>query len=449
MKPETKLGIFTIVGLALFGFSLYFLGGLSVTKMYDLNIKFADVSGLPVKAAVKLSGVEVGKVSQIKIENGDVIVVAQIHEGTAIHRGAQFSVAMNGIIGNKYLKVVQGDPAAPVYKPNEYIMGVDEIPMDVMVTQTMGSIKDFVDSINNNGVLGQQIHDTMQSVQQLVESISDNGGLGEQLNQTLSELRQLSINLNQMLVSMKPYITDSLKNVDDATGRLNDLMTSLDEGEGVIGSLLKDPEMKEEVKQSVADLHTTIREVKDVVGKMKKFQVYWDYDFFYMPSAHVSSSDLALDVYTPSGYTFYRAGLANLGNEDDTMKKNDYLEKNKFDLRLGLYNQWAQFSAGLIRGSGGVALELTPFYKSDFWKRLTVGGEFTDFGRDRVINGRRFNKANISYGVDFRFNRFFKVGAWQRDALETNNFAIKANVMFNDQDISSFFGLAAVAGSKS
>ena len=37
MKAETKLGIFTVLGLVLFGFSLYFLGGLSVTKTYDIN----------------------------------------------------------------------------------------------------------------------------------------------------------------------------------------------------------------------------------------------------------------------------------------------------------------------------------------------------------------------------------------------------------------------------
>jgi phospholipid/cholesterol/gamma-HCH transport system substrate-binding protein len=167
-----------------------------------------------------------------------------------------------------------------------------------------------------------------------------------------------------------------------------------------------------------------------------------------MPETHVSSSDLALEIFPASGYTFYRVGMANIGNEDDRLGSHDYLERNKFDVRLGLYNEWAKASAGLIRGGGGVALELKPFYNTDILDRLTVTGEFYDWGRDRVINGRNFNKPNISYGVDFRFNRFFSVGAWMRDALETNDFAVKANVSFNDQDISSFFGLAAMAGSK-
>ncbi len=431
MKPETKLGIFTILGLCIFGYSLYFLGGISVTRTYDLNIKFQDVSGLPVKAPVKLSGVEIGKVKQIKIENGDVIVVAEIHKGQDIRRGAQFSVVMTGIIGTKYLRVVQGPMDEAAYKAGDYILGMDEVPMDVMITQTMASIKDFVDSVNHQGAFG------------------------ERLNDTMVEVRQLSANLNQMVATLRPYVTHTMQNLDVASARLNDLMakadslmTSIDNGEGVIGSLIKDPEMKAEVKESVSDLKDTMAEVKTFVGKMKRFRVYWDYDFFYMPGDNLASSDLALEIFPSSGYTFYRVGMANLGNKDDRLKEKDYLEKNKLDVRFGLYNQWARISAGLIRGGGGVALELKPFYDKEFLNRFTFAGEFYDWGRDRTINGHNFDKPNLSYGVDFRFNRYFSVGAWARDVLETNDFAVKANLSFNDEDISSFFGLAAVAGSK-
>ena len=429
MKAETKLGIFTILGLVVFGFSLYFLGGLSVTRTYDLNIKFHDVSGLPVRAPVKLSGVEVGKVKQIKIQDGEVVVVAEIHEGVEIYSGAKFSVVMTGIIGSKYLKIVQGDALASVYKPGDYLNGVDDLPMDVMITQTMASIKEFVDSVNNQGAFG------------------------DKLNQTMAEVRQLSANLNQMVATMRPYLTRSVQNLDVASERLTDLMakadslmTSLEQGEGVIGSLIKDPEMKEEVKESVTNLKDTMAEVKTFVSKMSRFRVYWDYDFFYLPDASLSTSDLALEIYPSSGYTFYRAGIANIGNEDDTLDPHDYLEKNQFDVRFGLYNKWATLSAGLIRGAGGVALELKPFYDKEFLERFTFTGEFSDWGRDRTINGRLFNKPNVNYGVDFRFNRYFSAGAWVRDALETNEVAVKANISFNDQDISSFFGLATMAG---
>ena len=147
MKDETKLGIFTVLGLALFGFSLYFLGGLSVTRTYDINVTFDDVSGLPVKAPIKLAGVEVGKVKKIKIQGEEVIVVAEIHDGVALRQGAQFSVVMTGIIGSKYLKIVQGQPGAPLIKPGATVPGANDLPMDVMIAQTMSSIKEFVSTV--------------------------------------------------------------------------------------------------------------------------------------------------------------------------------------------------------------------------------------------------------------------------------------------------------------
>lgn len=421
MKPETKLGLFTVLGLAALGFSLYFLGGFSITRSYDINVQFADVSGLPVKAAVKLSGVEVGKVKEIKIEDGKVIVVAAINENIPLYRGSRFSVAMTGIIGTKYLKVEQGDESLGLLRAGDYTAGVDEVPMDQQIANTMTSVKELVDSINQRGQFGAQLNDAMR------------------------DIRQLSANVNQLVITMRPYVTDSMKNLQEITDKLNAVMDSITNEEGVLGSLIKDKEMKEQVKQSVSELKTTMTEVKSFVGKMSRFRVYWDYDFFYAPDAGISTSDLALEIFPSSGYTYYRAGIANIGNEDDKLGDGDYIERNKLDLRFGLYNQWANLSAGMIRGAGGMALELKPFYNHEFLQRFTVGAEFTDWGRDRVINDRHFNQPNLSYGVDYRISKYFSVGAWMRDAMETNYFNVKANISFNDQDISSFFGLATMA----
>ncbi len=421
MKPETKLGLFTVLGLAALGFSLYFLGGFSITRSYDINVQFADVSGLPVKAAVKLSGVEVGKVKEIKIEDGKVIVVAAVNESVPLYKGSRFSIGMTGIIGTKYLKVEQGDESLGPLHAGEYVHGVDEVPMD------------------------QQIADTMTSVKELVDSINQRGQFGAQLNDAMRDIRQLSANVNQLVITMRPYVTDSMKNLQEITDKLNAVMDSITNEEGVLGSLIKDKEMKEQVKQSVSELKTTMTEVKSFVGKMSRFRVYWDYDFFYATEPGISTSDLALEIFPSSGYTYYRAGIANIGNEDDKLGDGDYVERNKLDLRFGLYNQWANLSAGMIRGAGGVALELKPFYNHEFLQRFTVGAEFTDWGRDRVINDRLFDKPNISYGIDYRVSKYFSVGAWMRDVMETNYFNVKANISFNDQDISSFFGLATMA----
>lgn len=421
MKPETKVGIFTLLGLVVLGFSLYILGGFSITRSYEVNVNFADVSGLPVKAAVKLAGVEVGKVKAIKIEGDKVVAVLAVHEGVPLYKGAQFSVAMTGIIGTKYIKIVQGQENLGLIAAGEYVSGLNEMPMDEQVAQTMKSVRELVDSINNQGQFGSELNDAMR------------------------DIRQLSANVNQLVMTMRPYVTQSMENLEQITEKLNAVMDAISNEEGVLGTLIKDEQMKDQVKQSVSELKTTMTEVKSFVGKMSRFRVYWDFDFFYAPKAEVASSDLALEIFPSSGYTYYRAGISNVGNEDDTLGEHDYVERNKLDLRFGLYNQWADLSAGMIRGAGGVALQVKPFYNHEFLQRFTAGVEFSDWGRDRTVNGRLFDKPNLSYGVDYRVSKYFSVGAWMRDTLETNYFNVKANISFNDQDISSFFGLATMA----
>ena len=421
MKAETKVGIFTLLGLVVLGFSLYLLGGFSITRSYDVNVRFADVSGLPVKAAVKLSGVEIGKVKDIKIEDQQVVVVLGIHEGIDLYKGAQFSVVMTGIIGTKYVKIVQGNEALGLIQAGDYVSGIDEKPMDEQIAETMKSVRELVDSVNNRGQFGAELNDAMK------------------------DIRQLSANVNQLVLTMRPYVTQSMQNLEEITEKLNLVMDAINNEEGVLGTLIKDEQMKDQVKQSVSELKTTMTEVKSFVGKMSRFRVYWDFDFFYGINNQVASSDLALEIFPSSGYTYYRAGIANVGNEDDRLSEEDYVERNKIDLRFGLYNRWADLSAGMIRGAGGVALHVKPFYDHDFLQRFTAGVEFSDWGRDRIINGRLFDKPNLSYGVDYRVSKYFSVGAWMRDTLETNDFNVKANMSFNDQDISSFFGLATMA----
>ena len=88
-------------------------------------------------------------------------------------------------------------------------------------------------------------------------------------------------NVNQLVQTMRPYVTSSMKNLEEITDKLNAVMDSITNQDGVLGSLIKDKEMKEQVKQSVGELKETMTEVKSFVGRMSRFRVYWDYDFFY------------------------------------------------------------------------------------------------------------------------------------------------------------------------
>src|SRR5215471_12753929 len=74
---------------------------------------FRDISGLSRKAAIKIAGVKVGWVEEIKLVEGiqskaeAIVMVASLHP---LYQNAQAIVRQDGLLGPKYIDLEPGDP---------------------------------------------------------------------------------------------------------------------------------------------------------------------------------------------------------------------------------------------------------------------------------------------------------------------------------------------------
>ncbi len=409
MSSESKVGLFTIIGLIFLGMSLYLLGNFSITNEYQINVEFTDVSGLPDKSIVRLSGVEVGKVRDIKILNGKVIAVLGIMDDVVVYRDAEFSIGSSSVIGSKYLRINQGTAEAGIIKNKEYVRGKDILTLEDMLLETLGNF-------------------------------GDDGTTGEQINATLESMRELSANLSYMITTMQPGITDTLDN-------LSEMLADLNSQEGALGALTNDPQAKEDIQATIKNVRQISEEAKTLMGRVKKYKATWLLSSRNDLKTGTGYGDFGLQI-SPRYGKYYRFGLSNLGNKKDDPKSAsnpDYIEKNKIDVRFGFYNEWYDFSFGVVRGSGGAMIAFNPFYQDEVLKRLSVYGEGYDFGRNRVISGRRFNQANISYGADLNMFKIFYVGVRMDDVLEVNRPQLTLGVKFNDEDVTALLGLITLA----
>ena len=100
--------------------------------------------------------------------------------------------------------------------------------------------------------------------------------------------------------------------------------------------------------------------------------------------------------------------------------------------------------------TGGARLIVTPFYRDPFWKRFSVMAQAYDFGRNRVINSRVFNKPEYDFGVLAKVTKWLGFGARLEDVQETKRGQVWANISFEDTDVAYLFGMATfgAAGSK-
>ena len=122
MKKETAVGIFVIMGLLAVIYMSVKLGNVQLfsDKYYVVKANFSDISGLKVNAPVQMFGVEIGFVGDIVLdqENGVASVSMMLLKKVELTDDAIAAVKTNGLIGDKYVKIVPGGLGEPV-KPGD------------------------------------------------------------------------------------------------------------------------------------------------------------------------------------------------------------------------------------------------------------------------------------------------------------------------------------------
>ena len=109
---ETSVGIFVLIGILCVGYLTIKLGKMEILgdDNYTVSARFQSVAGLKNGASVELAGVQVGQVSDIKIDVNDMVAVVQlkIRDDLKLADDVIASIKTAGLIGDKYVNLTPG-----------------------------------------------------------------------------------------------------------------------------------------------------------------------------------------------------------------------------------------------------------------------------------------------------------------------------------------------------
>jgi phospholipid/cholesterol/gamma-HCH transport system substrate-binding protein len=112
INTELIIGLFMIAGFLAFGYLSLQMGEFSIfdlEKNYRLEAEFDNVSGLKVGAVVEIAGVNIGKVARVELGKQSLAEVTMlINQDIKITEDAIASIRTQGLIGDKYIKIIQG-----------------------------------------------------------------------------------------------------------------------------------------------------------------------------------------------------------------------------------------------------------------------------------------------------------------------------------------------------
>jgi len=146
MKKEFVVGLFVFIGFLSFGFSIFVIKDIRLQKGYRLNLYFDDIGNLAERAWVRMHGVKIGRVEKIGIVEDKAKVVVWIDAKIKLYKTAKAKISSTGILGVKYIEIVQGEVTEEYLKDGDDLYNTESIvSIDEALTESVNSLKQFSD----------------------------------------------------------------------------------------------------------------------------------------------------------------------------------------------------------------------------------------------------------------------------------------------------------------
>ncbi|RMG18047.1 MAG: MCE family protein [Deltaproteobacteria bacterium] len=262
---EIKVGAFVLTATAVLVAFVVALGGISLEPRWTVQVDFRFAGAIHPGAAVKISGVPVGKVERVDFlgagvrdARGEPVLVRltlSLEERTreVVTRDATFYINTQGVLGEPYVEIDPGAMRGPPLEPGAGpLRGVDPPRTDLLLSRVFGLLDGLTEAMRENEA----------SVSELLDA---GAGLARTADEVLSENR----------AGLSRGLADLLAAVADLRRILSRLAEALEEG-GDLDRIVGDARetvaaLRRDLPPLLADARTAAAELarlKQVTGPL-------------------------------------------------------------------------------------------------------------------------------------------------------------------------------------
>lgn len=260
-SKELTVGIVFFAIMCSIGVATILIRGVNPLKPpFDWVVYFPDgVGGLREGNVVRISGLEVGQVEEMRLQTRGVLAYLKVQRGVELYPGYQIHVRAFSPLGGKYVDVRRGDMTHPAlvetlgyedfeasYPPDQpfHLTGEsDGRPLKGGVEpELITELAEMAEAIRPD------VEKTVANIRLATDRVAETQGtVGKLLGDTT---------LHDTLVS-------AADNLDKAAGHLATIFAKVDRNQGTLGRLINDPRLYD----STADAMASARSIADKVDR--------------------------------------------------------------------------------------------------------------------------------------------------------------------------------------
>jgi phospholipid/cholesterol/gamma-HCH transport system substrate-binding protein len=234
---EVKVGILILVALVLLGGFVVVMGGLSFEPTYKVYVDFENPGGLQSGAPVRIAGVKIGKVDEIRFRGGErdqagepvppIRVVAQVEKRyqNAIYENSRWYVTAQGVLGELFLAVEPGSHDQPVLSDGATVHGVSPPRLDLLLSESYELLHRAYQGITKNE---DKIAETFDGLHRTLKGTGDFFENNQKkLDNIVTNVETITVETNDTIKSARnryvdnPQIDRIINNVERTTVSVN------------------------------------------------------------------------------------------------------------------------------------------------------------------------------------------------------------------------------------
>ena len=279
---EVRVGLFLVVAFLILIALFELLGKDTIfSSMVDYKTSFKSIPGLKVGDPVRLAGVDVGTVRDIRVIGARVEVDFRVKPGTPIKTDSTATIKLTSLLGTNFLDITFGSPPAQAAPPGSLLQSVEPPDMNTLMARlndAAGDIQVLAKQMSEGlGKSFEPITSAFQSMDKIAKQIEKGQGtLGKLIanDDLYREIQGLATNMNKFSQQLargegtlgKLMTDDSLykemraMTVDlrSSTGSLSRMMKDVESGRGTLGKLVKDESLYNEARQTLTEARGTL-----------------------------------------------------------------------------------------------------------------------------------------------------------------------------------------------
>lgn len=292
-KQEVKVGFLVIMAVVVFVLGLTWLSGGALLggRQMIVQVVFANVAGLSAGDPVEVSGMRVGRVSDVRLENvGRVMVTLELTTGAWRPRiDARAAVKSIDFLGSKFVDYIPGN--------SDQFLAEGQIITGVHQTDALENAREMADQVSLvlielKAFLAPTVLDevraTLQSMQGALNVVGDVGtvSLVDDASAAMGTLRNIADRVDSLLanpalersVSGLDEVTTSLQEMAEglagASAALSAIMEKMNSGEGSLGLALTDSTLYRNTNDVLVSLRELLDDMRERPGRYFRLKVF-------------------------------------------------------------------------------------------------------------------------------------------------------------------------------